>query len=70
MGKRLIKADVNENDLIQMTQSRNAKIIVTPIGGQGFLFGRGNPQISSSIIQKVGKGNIEIVSAIDKILSL
>lgn len=70
LGKKILKSDVNENDLLQLIESRDAKIIVTPIGGQGFLFGRGNLQISPRVIQKVGKENIEIVSSIDKILSL
>lgn len=70
LEKKILKFDVNEDDLLKLTQARDAKIIVTPIGGQGFLFGRGNLQISPRVIQKVGKENIEIVSTIDKILSL
>ena len=65
-GKKILKSDVNEDDLLKITQSRRSKIIVTPIGGQGFLFGRGNQQISPEVIRKVGRENIEIVSTLRK----
>ena len=70
LGNKITKSDANEKDILKLIQTRAAKIIVTPIGGQGFLFGRGNPQISASVIREVGKENIEVVSTLDKIISL
>jgi predicted polyphosphate/ATP-dependent NAD kinase len=50
---QLVVADVNESDLLELLAcGERFKIIVTLIGGQGFVFGRGNQQISSRVIRK------------------
>jgi predicted polyphosphate/ATP-dependent NAD kinase len=67
---KLIAADVNEAQLLELLQGRKAKIIVTPIGGQGYIFGRGNQQISPKVIEKVGRNNVIVVSTTGKIHSL
>jgi predicted polyphosphate/ATP-dependent NAD kinase len=67
---RLAAADVNESGLLKMLENHTAKIIVTPIGGQGFIFGRGNQQISPVVIRVVGVENILILSTADKLNAL
>jgi predicted polyphosphate/ATP-dependent NAD kinase len=67
---KLIAKDATQKKLLELTEAMPAKIVVTPIGGQGFLFGRGNQQISPEVIRKVGRGNIIVVSTADKLRAL
>lgn len=73
LNKKIVFKDVNEKQILQETNNKLAKIIVTPIGGQGFIFGRGNQQISNLVIRKVGLDNISVIatkSKLDKLKSL
>ena len=72
-NKKIIGSDVNEKQILAATKGQAACIIVTPIGGQGFIFGRGNQQISSKVIRQVGLDNIVVVatkSKLDRLKSL
>ncbi len=62
---------MNEKELLKLIDKyEKVKIIVTPIGGNGFIFGRGSKQISSEVLDLVKKENIIIVSTLDKVGSL
>jgi predicted polyphosphate/ATP-dependent NAD kinase len=55
--------DVNEEQIIEIVDDFDkAWIIVSPIGHQGMLFGRGNQQISPRIIDLVGRDHIIVIS--------
>ena len=73
LDKKIISSDVNEKEILEATKGKVAQIIVTPIGGQGFIFGRGNQQISSRVIRQIGLDNISVVatkSKLDRLKSL
>jgi predicted polyphosphate/ATP-dependent NAD kinase len=67
---KLIGRDVNEATLLDLLRGRKAKIVVTVIGGQGFIFGRGNQQISAIVIRAVGKENLVVVATPEKLATL
>ncbi len=65
--KTVVK-DVNEQILLQEIKDwQNVWIIVSPIGRQGILLGRGNQQISPEIIRRVGKEKIIVAATRSKI---
>ena len=66
----LVANDVNEDQLLQIIAGNRFKIVVTVIGGQGYLFGRGNQQISHQIIKKAGKENIMVIASVSKLIAL
>ena len=58
-----IENDVNEARIIALVKDFSKTwIVVSPIGHQGMLFGRGNQQISPGVIQRVGKDHIFVIS--------
>lgn len=68
LDKKIIAADVTETQLLELLDGeRPAKIIVTVIGGQGHIFGRGNQQISAEVIRRVGKKNVVVVATRQKL---
>ena len=70
LNKRVTFRDVNEKVIWGEIRGKRAKIIVTPIGGQGFIFGRGNQQISSSVVKEVGIENVIVIATKHKLRGL
>ena len=59
----VIVRDGNETELLSALGSQNV-IVVSPIGGQGFVFGRGNQQLSPAVIRQC---DVEIVASREKL---
>ena len=93
--RRLIGADLNERQILEMIAAASAplppspaaaetpaaadapdtplaavRIVVTVIGGQGHIFGRGNQQLSAAVVDRVGPENVIVVASQTKLLSL
>lgn len=66
----MLVRDATERQLIDLTRDKNCRLIITAIGGQGHIFGRGNQQLSPEVIRNIGLDNIWIVAAASKIHSL
>lgn len=68
--RKAIGLDLNERQLLDIIGARQAEIIVSVLGGQGSLFGRGNQQISANVIRKVGRDAITVISTVEKLINL
>lgn len=69
-NKRIVELDCSEETILNNIKDKKSKLILTPTGGQGYLLGRGNQQISSSVVQEIGKKNIIIISTDSKLINL
>ena len=68
---QLLGGDLNERAILELLGVHNkTKIIVTPLGGNGFIFGRGNKQFTPEVLRRVGRENIIIIANRDKLLAM
>ncbi|WP_418357173.1 MULTISPECIES: ATP-NAD kinase family protein [Shewanella] len=71
--KMLIAQDVSANQLLELTHNIPAdqvKLVITLIGGQGHILGRGNQQLSPELIKRIPKDNILILATKTKLKAL
>ncbi len=69
-NQALLVSDADEQTILKTIGKQPAKIVVTTIGGQGHVFGRGNQQLSARVIHQVGRENIIIIATNEKLRSL
>jgi predicted polyphosphate/ATP-dependent NAD kinase len=71
LNRKLLVRDASERDLLEVVKTYGrAKVIVSPIGRQGFIFGRGNQQISPLVLQYISRDDIIVVSTERKVREL
>jgi len=69
-NKKLVAQDVNFKEIIRLSREEDVGLIITPIGGQGFLLGRGNQQLTPIVLNTIEKKNIFILATLQKLISL
>ena len=64
--------DLNEQGLLEIIKSHDneIKLLLSPMGGQGFLIGRGNLQLSPDVLRAIGIENILGIATPAKLLGL
>lgn len=67
----LVGSDLDEDGILALLAAgEEATIVLGVIGGQGFLLGRGNQQLSSRVLRRVGVENLVVVAGADKVAAL
>jgi predicted polyphosphate/ATP-dependent NAD kinase len=65
---RLVVSDADEKTLLDLAGSYpETRIVISPIGAQGFILGRGNQQISAAVVRKAGLQNLIVVATPHKL---
>lgn len=67
----LYKSDAIEADFLALLEAgKNLKFVITVIGGQGHILGRGNHQLSPKVIRFTGWNNFEVIATKSKLQTL
>ncbi|MBZ2187524.1 ATP-NAD kinase family protein [Alcanivorax sp. JB21] len=66
----LLAADVTADQILEFMGDAPARAVLTVIGGQGHLFGRGNQQLSPAVIRRLGRDGLHILATRIKLASL
>lgn len=65
---RLVAVDLSERSLLALLdQYADSRLVLSPIGAQGFVLGRGNLQLSPEAIQRIGIANIMVLATPSKL---
>lgn len=63
VGAKTIAKDLDERGILRLLNGYpRAKLVVSPIGAQGFVLGRGNLQVSPEVVRRIGVRNLIVVA--------
>ena len=66
--RRLVGVDLNEQQLLDLLDGyRHSTLVVSPIGAQGFVLGRGNQQLSPEVLRRIGPANVIVIATPTKL---
>ncbi len=67
-GGKLVAKDLNENGILALLERHpECKLVMSPIGAQGFILGRGNLQLSPRVIRRIGRNNLVVIATPSKL---
>jgi len=70
LGGKIVGRDLSEAGILRLLDLYpTSKLVVSPIGAQGFILGRGNLQLSPAVIRRIGLQNVIIVATPSKLNS-
>jgi predicted polyphosphate/ATP-dependent NAD kinase len=71
INHELVASDLSEQEILHwLDKVPQARAIVSVMGGQGHVFGRGNQQFSPKVLARLGKENFWVVSTKTKLVNL
>jgi len=74
-GNRIVAKDLDDRRIAELVEARLAKggrvrIVLSTIGGQGMLLGRGTQMFRPDVLRRVGWENLKVVAPPEKLLGL
>ncbi len=70
LGRSLVVRDADEETIYSYAARMPSVLIISPIGGQNFLLGRGNRQVSPRTVEKIGWSNIWVIASQEKLRAM
>jgi predicted polyphosphate/ATP-dependent NAD kinase len=67
---KVVARDANEKTILERAGERPLKLIIGVVGGQGYVLGRGNQELSPEVIRRAGRENITIIASQEKLMAL
>ena len=71
-GGELLQADANAQQISEVMDHHQGPItvLITAIGGQGHILGRGNQQLTPALIRRIGRDNFQVLASKGKLSGL